>query len=57
MFFGDAHGGKGMSGTKGLITFAKTGYRTVGPFWGQFGSEDLDPDFDDVCISILSFEF
>ena len=39
VFFGDAHGGKRMSGTGGWITFTKTGYHTIGPFWGQFGSD------------------
>ena len=39
VFFGDAQRGKSMSGTYRWITFAETEYHTVGPFWGQFGSD------------------
>ena len=39
VFFGDAHRGKSMSSTCIWITFAETGYHTVGPFWRQFGSD------------------
>jgi hypothetical protein len=39
VFFGDTFRGKGMSGTVGRITFAKTWIHTVGPFGGQLGSD------------------